>query len=372
MLKKFTVKNFKAFKELIELDLGSPCSYEFNPEAVNLREGIISKAIIYGFNGCGKSVLGLAIFDIITHLTDKEKGINEYIPYLNLNNPDLCPAEFEYTFIFNGTELIYRYKKLDVNVILHEELIIGGRNVLTYDFIRHEGYCLLEGAETLKLSSQDSPISRVKYVNSNAILTPSNENDVFRLFMSFVENMLMFYSLDVNRYRGFKTGIEKIGSAIVKAGKTKEFGDYLKENNVDMEIADADSEIDGEKILLAKFRNKYVDFFRVASTGTKSLTLFYYWLLQIELASFVYMDEFDAFYHFELSESIVQLLKKYKDTQIILTTHNTDLLSNDILRPDCYFLLENGKIHPLNQLTEKELRQAHNLQKMFKAGAFNA
>lgn len=205
MLKKFSVKNFKAFKETIELDLGNPCSYEFNSEAVNFREGIISKAIIYGFNGCGKSVLGLAIFDIITHLTDKEKGSKDYEPYLNLNNPDVCPAEFEYTFVFDGTELIYRYDKSDIDVILREELIIGNRTVLTYDFRLHDGYCLLEGTETLKLSSQDSPISRVKYVNSNAILTQSHENNVFRLFMSFIENMLMFYSLDVNRYRGFKT-----------------------------------------------------------------------------------------------------------------------------------------------------------------------
>lgn len=349
MLKFFSVKNFKAFKERIELNLGSPCSYEFNSEAVNLREGIISKAIIYGFNGCGKSVLGLAIFDIITHLTDKEKGSNDYNPYLNLNTLVVCPAEFVYTFVFDGTELIYRYEKLNIDELLHEELIIGGRTVLSYDFKLHDGYCLLEGTdETLKLSSQDSPISRVKYVNSNAILTQSHENNVFRLFMSFVENMLMFYSLDMNRYRGFRTGIEKIGSAIVNAGKTKDFETYLNKNNIDIELDEG--ETDWEKLLLAKFGNKYINFYSIASTGTKSLTLFYYWLLQIERASFVYMDEFDAFYHFELSESIVQLLKKYKNTQIILTTHDTDLLSNDILRPDCYFLLENGKIHSLNKL----------------------
>ena len=369
MLKKFAVKNFKAFKEPVELNLGSPCNYDFNVEAVNQREKIISKAIIYGFNGCGKSVLGLAIFDIITHLTDKEKGSNDYTPYLNLNNFEMRPAEFEYTFVFDGNELIYRYEKLSLNELLREELIISGRTVLSYDFRLHDGYCLLEGAETLKLSSQDSPISRVKYVNSNSILSSAQENKVFKSFMSFVENMLMFYSLEVNCYRGFKTGIEKAGSAIVKAGKTKDFENYLKENNIDMELAD--SEIYGEKLLLAKFGNRYVDFYRVASTGTKSLTLFYYWLIQMERASFVYMDEFDAFYHFELSESIIQLLKKYKDTQIILTTHNTDLLSNDILRPDCYFLLEDGQIHPLNQLTGRELRQAHNLQKMFKSGEFN-
>ena len=83
------------------------------------------------------------------------------------------------------------------------------------------------------------------------------------------------------------------------------------------------------------------------------------------------MDEFDAFYHFELAESIVKKLKEFTDTQIILTTHNTDLLSNDILRPDCYYWLNNGIVKPFNRLTDKELRQAHNLQKMYKAGAFD-
>ena len=57
--------------------------------------------------------------------------------------------------------------------------------------------------------------------------------------------------------------------------------------------------------------------------------------------------------------------------QIFTTTHNTDLMSNDLLRPDCYFLLKDNKIKAISDLTEKELRQAHNLQKMYKAGAFN-
>ena len=62
---------------------------------------------------------------------------------------------------------------------------------------------------------------------------------------------------------------------------------------------------------------------------------------------------------------------KRVEFQVILTTHNTDLLSNDLLRPDCFFWLRDEKISSLADLTEKEIRKAHNLQKMFKAGAFN-
>ena len=64
-------------------------------------------------------------------------------------------------------------------------------------------------------------------------------------------------------------------------------------------------------------------------------------------------------------------LKKMSGVQIFTTTHNTDLMSNDLLRPHSYFLLENNRIKAISELTEKELRQAHNLQKMYKAGAFS-
>ena len=113
------------------------------------------------------------------------------------------------------------------------------------------------------------------------------------------------------------------------------------------------------------------DFFKIASTGTRSLALFYYWYIRMEKASFVFIDEFDAFYHYELSESVQKRLRRITDVQVFTTTHNTDLMSNDLLRPDCYFILKDNKIKAISELTEKELRLAHNLQKMYKAGAFN-
>ena len=57
----------------------------------------------------------------------------------------------------------------------------------------------------------------------------------------------------------------------------------------------------------------------------------------MENASLAYIDEFDAFYHFELSKEVQKLLNKLKGVQIFTTTHNTDLMSNDLLRPDCFF-----------------------------------
>lgn len=367
MLKKFSVENFKGFKEKITLDIGSPNNYNFNSELI--EKGCVTKGIIYGINSCGKSNLGLAIFDLITHLTEKEKLLRSYDFYLNMSGRKSF-AEFEYTFVFDSHEVIYHYCKTDVNTLKMESLFIDGKEVIYYDFLSRDGFTLLEGSDTLNASiKNESPISRVKYVNNNSILTDTEENQVFKKFINFVDHMLLFYSLDSRGYEGFMNGSESIAEGIVNSGKVKDFENFLRENGIEYNLYDC--EVDGKKAIYCHFDNKDAGFFKIASTGTRSLALFYYWYVRMEQASFVFIDEFDAFYHFELSESVQKRLGKISGVQIFTTTHNTDLMSNDLLRPDCYFLLKDNKIKAISDLTEKELRQAHNLQKMYKAGAFN-
>lgn len=97
MLSKFCVEGFKNFSEKFILDLSKTCNYEFNTDAVN--HGIVNKGIIYGFNGCGKSNLGLALLDIVSHLTNKQCNSSLFTPYLCLE-ADFKFASFEYHFNF--------------------------------------------------------------------------------------------------------------------------------------------------------------------------------------------------------------------------------------------------------------------------------
>lgn len=53
-------------------------------------------------------------------------------------------------------------------------------------------------------------------------------------------------------------------------------------------------EVDGRKSIYCHFDNQDVDFFRIASTGTRSLALFYYWYIRMQESSFVFIDEFDT------------------------------------------------------------------------------
>lgn len=367
MLKKFSVENFKGFRDKIIFDIGTPSNYSFQSEVV--ENGCVTKGIVYGINSCGKSNLGLAIFDIITHLTEKEKLLRSYNLYLNMSGRKSF-AEFEYVFTFDGHEVVYKYKKTDVSTLQEERLSIDDREVIYYDFVQNEGFTCLEGAETLNATMKNnSPISRVKYVNGNSILSENVENSVFKAFIDFVDHMLLFYSLDSRGYEGFRNGSGSVSEGIVNSGKVDEFQAFLAENDIVYDLYPC--EVDGKKAIYCHFDNQDVDFFKIASTGTRSLALFYYWYIRMQEASFVFIDEFDAFYHYELSESVQKRLRKITGVQIFTTTHNTDLMSNDILRPDCYFILKDNKIKAISDLTEKELRLAHNLQKMYKAGAFN-
>ncbi len=367
MLKKFSVQNFKGFRDKITLDLESPWDYGFQQEVIS--SGCITKGILYGINGSGKSNLGLAICDIICHLTDNQTLPGNYDCYLNLDG-EKSIAEFEYVFTFRGEELVYEYGKTGMNQLEYERLSVSGREVISYNYLKNEGFTVLVGTETLNHTMMtETPISRVKYVNSNAILQDNKENAVFREFMDYVNRMLLFFSLDQRGYEGFKAGKGNISEGIIESGRLLDFQQFLEENGIFYNLVGR--EIDGEKKLYCNFGNREANFFKIASTGTRSLAPFYYWYIKMHEASFVYIDEFDAFYHFELSIDIIKKLNEIKNVQIFTTTHNTDLMSNDLLRPDCYFVIGNNKIWSFADSTEKELRKAHNLQKMYKAGAFD-
>ena len=178
MLTKFCVENFRAFPNRLEFNLAHPGNYEFNTDVI--QNGSVSKAMVYGFNGCGKSSLGLAMLDITTHLTDNQRIERRNATYRNLDSAVGTPVSFEYSFCFDGTEVVYSYQKENADTLLNESLRIGKDEVIRYDFANHFGFVRLEGTETLRIESSESNISRVKYVNKNAILKANPTNELFR------------------------------------------------------------------------------------------------------------------------------------------------------------------------------------------------
>ena len=369
MLKEFRVKGFKNFEKELVFDLSKTRNYTFSENAV--KDEIVKTGLIYGINGSGKSNLGSAIFDIILHLTEKEKLINLYSHYLNLSNSNII-AKFYYKFKFEDDILEYEYQKNKPENLVREILKINNKLISDYNYITNEAKLKLEGTENLNKNLSGNNISFIKYINNN--INPEMNSEQFKIkkiiekFINFVDNMLFFASLNGNFYQGFKKGNGTISDEIINNGKLKDFENFLNEAGISYKLIE--KKIGKDKRIYCKFKSGEVDFFEIASKGTCSLTLFYSWLISLDKVSFVFIDEFDAFYHVNLAKRVVEELLKL-NTQAILTTHDTTIMTNDLLRPDCYFVLSEGKIKSLPDLTEKELRQAHNLEKMYRADAFN-
>jgi len=369
MLTKFSVSNFKSFNTEFTFDLQDTNAYAFNKESI--KNGVVNNAIVYGYNGIGKSNLGLAIFDIISHLTDNNKNSSQYSFYLNaINNSDT--ANFKYEFLFDTNTVVYEYRKTDNKTIISEKLLINGKNLAFIDRdIDNTAIVKLKGTENLKTELIDKELSLIKYIKNNSILDINTDNKVFMDFIDFVEGMLFFRSLTDNMYLGLETGSRIIVEDIIEKKNVKDFERFLNQARVDCKLAVVKG-VDKDTLAF-DFNGKTISFDQIASQGTKSLALFYFWMQRLKeesKVSFVFVDEFDAFYHHELSALIVEELKK-TGIQFILTTHNTSIISNDILRPDCYFLMKKESIKSLSKYTSKELREAHNIEKMYKAGSFN-
>lgn len=368
MLKKFKVTNFKCFKDEFVFDLSTVKNYSFNTECI--KNDIVNNAIIYGFNGSGKSNLGWAIFDIVEHLTDNKKQEFPYKHYINAYNGSET-ASFEYEFLLGSSILIYRYSKFDYKKILSESLYINDKEVVSFDrnngnttFISH-----LKGTESLTKPIADQSLSVLKFIKNNSVLDENPENKAFKDFFYFVEHMLFFRSLEDRMYIGKSSRTETLTDEIIIDDKVEEFETFLHEANVECKLSVVKDGM-GNKNIAFNFGKKKILLTDIMSTGTSSLMLFYCWYLYIQReVSFVFIDEFDAFYHHELSRLVIKKLRQ-SGIQFIVTTHNTSIMSNDLMRPDCLYLMNNRKILPLAQCTEKELREAHNIEKIYKAGGF--
>ena len=366
MLKRFEVENFKGFKNPLVMDFTAR-EYEFNKNLI--VNGIVNKAIVYGKNGVGKSCLGIAIFDIVWHLTDKERMQLKYLlNYLNLES-NSSNAKFKYSFQFDEDEIIYEYAKRDPNFLIYEKLWINQKLVINYDYF-DTNIRFVDKAITgdLNIELIDNKLSVLKYIYRN---TPTNTSPAITKMMQFCENMLWYRSLsDGNTYCGFTNGVTSLVDKLYESGKLHEFEEFLRSNGVNYKLKFVNS--NGMLELMAEFDNdKQTPFLSLASTGTMSLFLLYIWSISaFDKISFLFIDEFDAFFHYESAENIVLLLNKAKSFQSILTSHNTYLMQNRLTRPDCCFIMTDNKITNLFNSTDKEIREAHNLEKMYINGAF--
>ena len=277
MLKKFEVEGFKSFENKFTLDLSKTHSHDSNREIVD--NGITRVCSIFGKNGSGKRNLGLALLDAMNHLTDgREKTSIAINPYLNLDRNDF--AEFTYYFSFGNDDIIYNYRKAAVDELLYERVDING-------------------------------------------------NIAIKKFYNYIENMILINSIDLNRCFGCECRGELIESYIVKSGKLKDFEYFLQSLDIKFNLESVN--LDGREIILNKFKKGSMRFFETAPVGMRSLAMIYYCLVSDIDESLIFVDALDV-YDCELAEKIVrEMVKRKPSSQIMFTSHNTNLMTNELL-----------------------------------------
>ena len=222
MLKLFEVSGFKNFLSPIRIDFSDVKNYQFNENCI--CNNLLQKLIVYGKNASGKSNLGLALFDIVSHMTTNNVIPGLYSFYLN-SESKLEFAEFRYVFVFTPYQIDYLYRKNGNQDLVYERVILNDDLLFEYNYAEKQG--TLSGLEklipTLNLNFRGND-SLLKYAITNSALP---DNHPLYQMMSFISHMLWFRSLDENCYIGYKSRSSDYYDFIFEGDRIKKLEDFL-------------------------------------------------------------------------------------------------------------------------------------------------
>jgi len=373
MLKKFTVSNYRSFEKPITIDFTKVGDYDFNEECI--KDGLINKAVIYGENAVGKTNFSKAILDVTTMIPGLTSNIvlnsvqSKLVGFLNAESEKEF-AKFEYTFQIDGYEIEYIYEKSDINNIQFESLKIDQELFYELDFSTNLGnfdaFQKHPELAHLNLDVWDNKISVLKYILSHVKL---QELTILRDFQLFIGGMMTVQAL-IETHNTYYQARSSISLVIIENNLVKDFEMFLKDANINVNLK-VEATLTGEEELYFDYGNKLLPFLDHASSGTLSLTFLFATLHLLIKPTFLFIDEFDANFHFGVAKLMLEKFKKNQNCQTIITTHNTDLMSNKYMRPDCYLLMTPNKITNLEDATSRILRMGHNLENLYQAGEFN-
>ncbi|MBR5949747.1 MAG: AAA family ATPase [Clostridia bacterium] len=374
MLTRFEVENYKNFKDRLVLDFSDAAGYKFNEDCI-IGE-VLGKIIICGRNATGKTNLCRAISDIRYGRPIMQRF--DAVSFLNADS-DRGRASFSYEFKFGTDRVTYCYKKTSPSTFVHEKLEINGECVfelnhekaefdkLNLELIEAEHMNLaiyLEELKTRVVDEISAVPSFLMWLFANGAYSEGSAMKALRYYIqriSVLSAPVFVGALSIRR--GFNSESEVRG-----------FEKFLNEMGINCKLQ-LEQLPDGGSELYVIHEKRKIPFEQTASSGTRTLARIY---SIIDYArnrgepSLLMLDEFDAFFHYELSERIIRYLKsEMPRTQIVLTTHDTNLMSTRLMRPDCLFILSrDGRITPLMKATKRELREGHNLEKMYISGEF--
>ena len=367
MLKKMVLSNFLSFASTTEFDF-TTTKYEIlnrtNVSSTNYLKG----GLFIGPNASGKSNVLKGIAFLLQLFKDEKFN---YLQYACLWNR-IAPFEVKYNFDILDSDVLYTIRYNIAQRSLEEHLTVNEKELLSR--IGISGKVIVGGKEILNNNLDSGTI----YLRTAAFATGNFPDDpVLRGLIEFITNSAFLTSETASR-----SAISDIRNYAESNGFDK-VNEYLDDFNYDFTLEYTNiSEGEGvkvhspdKKMIIYKRRSFPVPILHsMESQGNLTfINLFPHFIDVIEKPGMLVIDEFGNSLHNALAEKAVHyFMNKADQSQLFLTSHCTNLVSNSVFRPDQINLVtfdgKNGS--KTKRLSDFKPREAQNLEKMYLSGMF--
>lgn len=399
MLIEFSVKNFLSFKDKAILSMEKGNGDENIDNIIfNDITDLVKNAAIYGANASGKSNILKAFTCAILMIRNSNlMSVGEkwsYIkPFLFDETSKNKPSEFEFTFITNNVKYKYFFSA-DQNRIYEESLDVYNSQKPTNIFTRKDTNIYEFSNDKNKLASLAANNTENKLFLStattwnyektkDAFLWFTKTIDTYDSFNKIMDKDLIDYS-ENEELKKFSLKLLKEADILIKNisvnYEEKEIEGTIADMPIIPIVKKVDIELEHEVVDEENNIHTYKLNFKDESSGTKVLFAFAPFLKRaFEETKVIIVDELEKSMHPKLVEFIVKLFNN-KDinkvnSQLIFTTHATNLLNLEILRRDQIWFVEknplngNSELYPLDSFS---VRKDENIQKGYINGRYGA
>ncbi len=408
MLIEFSVKNFLSFKDKVTLSMEKGKGDENLENVITNNLGdLLKTTAIYGANASGKSNILKALTCAILMVRNSNfisVGSKwDFIkPFLFDETSKKKPSEFEFIFIANHIKYRY-YFSADASRVYDEILDAYYSQKPTNVFTRTKTNHYEFNHDKSKLESLAANNTENKLFLStattwnydktkDAFLWFSNAIDTYDSFDSIADKDLMNYSSGDKKLKKFALNLLREADILIKDisvdYEEKEMDGTMismwlppaKRTNEKFKVKNVNIELEHEVIDDNNNTHTYKLNFTEESSGTRVLFAFAPFLKRaFEETKIIVVDELEKSMHPALVEFIIKLFHN-KDfnkanSQLIFTTHATNLLSLELFRRDQVWFTEknpdNGisELYPLDSFS---VRKDENIQKGYINGRYGA
>ncbi|MEK8020264.1 MAG: AAA family ATPase [Candidatus Parabeggiatoa sp.] len=432
MLKRFTVENFSSFQKENILDLTAGKTTVHSEHLVEFEKvKILKSAAIYGANASGKSNLVKSIDYAKQIILRDLNNVDTYKKYFRLDKDSLNQSTvFEFEFEFNRRffsygfssilntqkiseewlyeigkslpEMIFERKSNDISLgeLLIKNHDIKNRFEIYTDDMKNQSHQLFLS----EIASKDLDIEEIQIINTiynwfaekllilypdtefggkSFISTDKNLSQTFRKYLNeFDTGIIDIESIEEDFEISLKEFPEKIKKEIAK----DILKDLKEENQVSLIqgingiftiFKDTHDELKVQKLGLIHGKDiKEIFELKDESDGTKRLFDLIPLIGKFSQDYTIIIDEFDRSLHPKLTQKFFEVFYKFKNskTQLIVTTHESNLIDLDLMRKDEIWFVEkdkNGrsKIFSLNQF---QVRTDNEIEKAYLFGRYGA